>query len=319
MSNRVKLQAEVPKAMSGERLDIVVAQLFPDYSRARLQSWIRSGCLLVNDAVLRPRDKVYTHDRIDLEALLEAYPGHEAQILPLAVIYEDEQLLVVNKATDTVVHPAAGHQSGTMMNGLLHHCPQLKLLPRAGIIHRLDKDTTGLLVVAKTLKCHSELIRQLQRREIRREYDAVVTGVMTAGGTIDAPLGRNPFQRKKRAVVASGKAATTHYKVIKRFKAHTHVRVRLETGRTHQIRVHLSHIAYPIVGDKTYGGRLQIPRNSSEVLVAQLRGFPRQALHARLLGLVHPESGEEMNWESSLPDDMQELLTALARDAQNEG
>lgn len=320
MVKQITLQALVPKTLSGNRLDQAAAQLFSDYSRSRLQDWIRSGQLLVNGRQLRPRDKVFADDLIDVSAELAEESTWSAQPLPLDILFEDEQLLVINKGIDTVVHPAAGHRSGTLLNGLLYHCPQLKLLPRAGIVHRLDKDTSGLLVVAKTLESHTELVKQLQARAMSREYEAVVSGVMTAGGTIAAPLGRHPVLRKKRAVLpeGEGKEAVTHYTVGKRYRGHTHLNVRLETGRTHQIRVHLSHIGYPIVGDRDYAGRARIPRDASETLVAALRQFPRQALHARRLGLVHPVSQETLAWESPLPADMQGLLGALQTDLERQ-
>lgn len=314
MKNQVHKQAEVSSELSGQRLDQVAARLFPDYSRARLQGWIKAGELTVNALVMRPRDKVYANDRLVLQAVLESKSEAGAEPVPLHIIHEDEQLLVLNKPAGLVVHPAAGHHEGTLLNGLLFHCPGLQLLPRAGIVHRLDKDTTGLMVVAKTPEAHHRLTRALQRREVTREYDAVVTGVMTAGGVIDLPLGRHPVHRKKRAVTDQGKPAVTHYTVAKRFRHHTHVHLQLETGRTHQIRVHLSHLGYPIIGDRTYGGRLQIPRDCPQHLAELLRGFPRQALHASRLALMHPMTGEIMQWQIPLPEDMRGLLAGLQQD-----
>ncbi len=315
MNKRIALQAEVTDELSGKRLDQAAAQLFPDYSRARLQGWIKAGSLLVNGAVRRNRDKVFEDDLLSVEAELSAAEEWTAEPMALHIVYEDDSLLVLNKQAGAVVHPAAGHRAGTLLNGLLHYCPQLELVPRAGIVHRLDKDTTGLMVVAKTLPAHTALVKQLQARRVSREYEAVVNGVLTAGGTIDLPLGRHPVQRKKQAVVHDGKEAITHYTIIRRFRAHTHVRVKLETGRTHQIRVHFAQLHYPLVGDRLYGGRLRIPRACSEPLARMLRRFPRQALHARRLGLVHPASAEPVSWESGLPGDMEELLHALAEDA----
>jgi 23S rRNA pseudouridine1911/1915/1917 synthase len=236
--------------------------------------------------------------------------------MPLDLVFEDDQLLVLNKATDTVVHPAAGHWEGTLLNGLLHHCPQLDQVPRAGIVHRLDKDTTGLLVVAKTLEAHHELVRQLQNREVEREYQAIVQGVLTGGGTVNEPLGRHPVNRKKRAIVQlNGQEAITHYRVRERFRSHTHIQVKLETGRTHQIRVHMMHLNHPLVGDPLYGGRLRIPAACSAALALELKNFKRQALHAGRLGLVHPGTGQRMEWESRLPDDMVSLLAVLEADS----
>lgn len=293
--------------------------MFPDYSRARLQAWIRSGALLVNGEHKRPRDAVQAGQQLLVQAELEAADNWAPQALPLDIVFEDEQILVLNKPTNTVVHPAAGHRDGTLLNGLINHCPQLEKLPRAGIVHRLDKDTTGLMVVAKTLPAHTSLVKQLHDRAVKREYEAVVQGTMTGGGTVEAPLGRHPVNRKKRAVVQSGQEAVTHYRVLKRFRSHTHVQVELETGRTHQIRVHMAHIGHPLVGDPTYGGRMHIPGGCSVLLVQQLQQFRRQALHARRLTLKSPGSGETRSWEAAPPEDMQSLLGALAQDSSAEG
>ena len=314
MSTRITLQASVPDTQSGNRLDQVAASLFPDFSRGRLQAWIKDGCLQVNQQNLRSKDKVHEGDVLQLNAVLEAEDIHEAEPVALNIIYEDEDVIVLNKAAGTVVHPAVGNRSGTLLNGLLHHCPMLGEIPRAGIVHRLDKDTTGLMVVAKTLQAHRRLVKQLQRREVQREYEAVVIGVMTAGGTVDLPLGRHPVQRQKHAVVEDGKEAVTHYRVLNRYRAHTHILVKLETGRTHQIRVHMSHIRYPLVGDPLYGGRLQIPKACSPALAKELKQFRRQALHARRLGFEHPRTGEYMEWEADVPEDMAHLLDVLQDD-----
>ncbi len=314
ISTRINLQAEVPDNLSGNRLDQIAAILFPDYSRARLQSWIKDGSLLVNERQLRPKDKLQSGDSLVVQAVLAAVDDWAPEAVPLDIVFEDEHLLVLNKATNTVVHPAAGHQAGTLLNGLLHHCPSLEELPRAGIVHRLDKDTTGLMVVAKSLPAHTSLVRQLQARDIAREYQAVVQGVLTGGGTVDEPLDRHPVNRKKRAVVADGQEAVTHYKLVKRFRAHSHIWVKLETGRTHQIRVHMAYRNYPLVGDPLYGGRLHIPVACSEELRQTLQGFKRQALHATRLAFTHPVSGEELSWEQPCPEDMQQLLQVLAAD-----
>lgn len=314
MESEICLKALVPTDSSGKRLDQIAAKMFPDYSRARLQSWIKDGSLLVNNQKMRPRDKVLEGDEIAVNATLKSQERWVSEPLQLDIVYEDDCLLVINKPDGVVVHPAAGHHDGTLLNGLLHHCSELELLPRAGIVHRLDKNTTGLMVVAKTLKAHTSLVQQLQLREVSRIYEAVVNGVLTAGGTIDLPLGRHRVNRKKRAVVDDGQEAVTHYTVIRRFQAHTHVQVKLETGRTHQIRVHFAHQRYPLVGDKTYGGRLQLYKGCSEDLATHLRGFGRQALHARSLGLTHPDTKEAMQFDAPLPDDMCNLLAALGAD-----
>lgn len=314
MSTKISRQASVPEELSGSRLDQVAATVFPEFSRGRLQAWIKEGSLQLNQEVLRAKDKVYAGDMLSLETVLAAEETHSAEPVQLTIVYEDEDLIVLNKPTNTVVHPAVGNRSGTLLNGLLHHCPELAEIPRAGIVHRLDKDTTGLMVVAKNLQAHRQLVKQLQKREVEREYEAVVVGVMTAGGTVDQPLGRHPVQRQKRAVVSDGKEAVTHYRVLNRYRSHTHVRVKLETGRTHQIRVHMSYIRYPLVGDSVYGGRLQIPKGCSPSLARELKDFPRQALHARRLGFIHPRSGEYMEWEAELPEDMTHLLAVLQDD-----
>lgn len=314
MSSHISLQAEVPEELTGNRLDQIAAKLFPEYSRARLQIWTREGALLVNGRQLRPRDRLLTGDSLVVEAELATTEEWVAQEMDLDIVFEDEHLLVVNKAADVVVHPGAGHHDGTLLNGLLYHCPVLKELPRAGIVHRLDKDTTGLMVVAKTLLAHTSLVNQLQARDVSREYEAVVHGVLTGGGTVDMPLGRHPVNRKKRAVVETGQEAITHYRVRKRFRSHTHVDVKLETGRTHQIRVHMAYLNHTIVGDQLYGGRLQLPAACSAELGAYLRNFKRQALHARRLALAHPADKSEMSWEIDRPQDMHELLVQLNDD-----
>ena len=238
--------------------------------------------------------------------------------MPLEILYEDSALIVLNKPPGLVVHPGAGNREGTLVNALLHHAPELANVPRAGVVHRLDKDTSGLLVVARTLAAHTHLVAQLQARTVKREYFAIVAGVMTAGGTIEAPVGRHPSERTRMAVVVGGREAVTHYRVLERFRGHTYVRVNLETGRTHQIRVHMAHLHYPLVGDPTYGGRLRLPADSSSTLREALRHFKRQALHAGVLGLIHPESGAALQWDAPLPADMQQLLEALRSDAESE-
>ena len=312
MSPTLNLSASVPDALSGERLDRIAAELFPDYSRSVLQAWIKSGELTVDGKAGKSKDKHYVGARLALVAQLENHEQSLAEDIPLNVVYEDGELLVINKPANWVVHPAAGNPRGTVMNAILHHHSGAATLPRAGIVHRLDKDTTGLMVVAKTLPAHHSLVKQLQKRDIKREYEALVYGEMTGGGTVDEPIGRHPHHRTKMAVEPlHGKEAVTHYRVKKHFPGITHIDVSLETGRTHQIRVHMSHIKYPIVGDTTYAGRSRIPAGASQTLADALKMFPRQALHARRLGLYHPVSGEYMEWEAELPDDMQELLLQL--------
>lgn len=314
MSTHISLSAVVPQELAGSRLDQIAAKLFSDYSRARLQSWIIDGSLLVNTKSLRPRDRLQSGDLLQIEAMLIDREQYMPEPIDLNLLFEDEEILVLNKPANTVVHPAAGNYSGTLLNGILHKYPDLDAIPRAGIVHRLDKDTTGLMVVAKTLQSHRSLVDQLQKRAVEREYEAVVQRVLTGGGTIDQPLGRHTINRKKQAVVENGKEAITHYKVKSRYRSHTHVQLNLATGRTHQIRVHMAHINHPLLGDPLYGGRLQIPAASSEDFIDILRKFRRQALHARRLALVHPKSNERMAWEVDAPADFQGLLIALKED-----
>jgi len=308
-------ELEVPAAMAGQRLDQALAELLPEYSRSRLQSWIKDGEVRVDGRVCRPRDKVLGGERVRLRALREAEVPMRPEAIPLQVVYQDHSLLVIDKPAGLVVHPGAGNPASTLQNALLHLRPELVELPRAGIIHRLDKDTSGLMVVAATLQAHTALTRALAAREITREYQAVVCGVMTAGGQVSAPIGRSAGDRRKMAVREGGRPAVTHYRVLERFRAHTHIRLQLESGRTHQIRVHMAHLRYPLVGDPVYGGRLRIPAGASDALVLALRQFRRQALHACRLALAHPESGQPMEWASPLPPDLQALLAVLRRDA----
>jgi len=298
------------------RIDRVLAQLFPEFSRARLQQWLRDGQVRLDRLPPRsPREKVRGGEEVELSAVIEPDERWRPEAMPLNVVYEDESLIVINKPAGMVVHPAAGNRDGTLLNALLHHDPALAAVPRAGIVHRLDKDTSGLLVVARTLSAQHILAAQIQARTISREYQAVVVGVMTGGGEVDAPIGRHPTLRTRMAVVARGRRAVSHYRVLERFRAHTHISVRLDTGRTHQIRVHMAHLRHPIVGDPVYGGRLRIPPACSPELNAVLRGFRRQALHAWRLALEHPTRGELMEWSADLPQDMRQLLTVLREDA----
>ena len=308
------LEFLVPPEAAGYRLDQLLAERCPDYSRSRLQHWIKTGRVLLDGNSCRPKERLRGGERILLRPELDPEVTDEGEAMPLDILYEDDALLVVNKPAGLVMHPAAGNPKGTLLNGLLAHHPELSRIPRAGIVHRLDKETSGLLVVAKTLKAQNALVSQLQVRSVKREYRAVVQGVMTAGGTVDAPIARHPVNRLRMAVIESGKPAVTHYRVLERFRAHTFIKVDLETGRTHQIRVHMAHIHHPLVGDPLYGGRLRLPPGASEGLVETLRGFRRQALHALRLTLQHPESGERLSWEAPLPADLQQLLAALEAD-----
>lgn len=315
MAESIELEAVVPEQLSGSRFDQIAAQLFPDYSRARLQLWIKSGELTVEGQAKKAREKLVAGEQLLLAAEVEDEERWLAEDISLDIVYEDEALLVVNKPAGLVVHPAAGHASGTLLNALLAHDPNIASVPRAGIVHRLDKDTTGLMVVAKTLAAQNHLVNQLQARTVSREYEAIVMGSMTGGGKVVADIGRHPRQRKKMAVVLlNGKEAITHYRLIKRFQSHCHIRCMLETGRTHQIRVHMAHIKHALIGDPLYAGRPRIPKGASEELINALRGFGRQALHARRLSLLHPLTDEEVTWEVPLVDDMVALLAVLTEE-----
>jgi 23S rRNA pseudouridine1911/1915/1917 synthase len=308
-----KLFETVPYEMAGMRVDQALAELFADYSRSKLQTWIKAGRVELNGSVeLSPKFKLEGGEEISLDAEPEVVIESDPEDIPLDIIYEDNCLLIINKPAGLVVHPGAGNHSGTLLNALLHHEPSLETLPRAGIVHRIDKDTSGLLMIAKTLPAHNSLTGQLQAHDITREYLAITKGRMTAGGTVDEPIGRHPSDRLRYIVRQSGKEAVTHYRVEQRFSHHTLVRLQLETGRTHQIRVHMAHIRYPLLGDPVYGGRFQMSPNCSDELQQLLRNFKRQALHATVLGLQHPETDDYMEWEQPLPEDMVKLLNALA-------
>ena len=289
------------------------------FSRSRLQTWIKNGVLTVNGAKTKPKEKLTGNESLTLEVEIEPELDDQPQSIDLDVVYQDDDLIVINKPTGLVVHPAAGHADGTLLNGLLHLDERLNSLPRAGIVHRLDRDTTGLMVVARSLEAHQSLVAQLQDKSLFRQYEAIAVGVMTGGGKVDAPMGRHPVDRKKQAVVKTGgKNAVTHYRVLDRYRAHTRIQVQLETGRTHQIRVHMAHRNYPLVGDPLYGGRLKQPAGATEALRQALHKFPRQALHARKLGLIHPATGEYREFEAPLPADMTGLIAALENDIKEE-
>ena len=308
------LQKEIPDSLSGQRLDTALARMFPEYSRSRLKSWILDGQVTVDDRVKRPRDAVSGGEQVVLTPRAEVSVTSEPEAIALDICYEDETLLIVNKPVGLVVHPGAGNIRGTLMNGLLHHVPSLEAVPRAGIVHRLDKDTSGLLLVGKTLQSHTALVRILAERKISRSYVAICNGVLTGGGTIDAPIGRHPVDRRKMSIREDGKPAVTHYRVLERYRAHTYISVELETGRTHQIRVHFAYRRHPLLGDPAYGGRLQIPAGALPELVDALRKFRRQALHAARLRFIHPESGADVDVRCPPPDDFARLLDILERD-----
>jgi 23S rRNA pseudouridine1911/1915/1917 synthase len=306
------IAVEIPLHLGGLRFDQALVELFPDYSRNRLQAWVKQGSVLLDGAQVLPKQRVLGGERILLQASKRDTESSQAEDLPLDIVHSDPELLIVNKPAGLVVHPAAGHAEGTLLNALLHYAPDLAALPRCGIVHRLDKDTSGLLMIARTLRAHKSLVDQLQARSARREYLALVQGEMAAGGTVDLPIGRHPVDRKRFAVIREGKNAITHYRIEERFPRHTLIRVKLETGRTHQIRVHMNHLRHPLVGDPVYG-RLRLPVGASEEAAEALRTLQRQALHAETLGLLHPSSGDYRQWFVKLPTDFGALLEILRR------
>ncbi|HFQ4855786.1 TPA: 23S rRNA pseudouridine(1911/1915/1917) synthase RluD [Vibrio vulnificus] len=320
MAQQIELTNTVKDSQLGQRLDQAIAELFADFSRSRLKEWLLDGKVTVDgNVVTKPRMKVMGGEVITVLAELEDEVRWEAQDIPLDIVYEDDDILVINKPRDFVVHPGAGTPDGTVLNALLFHCPEVAEVPRAGIVHRLDKDTTGLMVVAKTVPAQTRLVRALQKRNITREYEAIAIGRMTAGGKVDKPIGRHATKRTLMAVSPMGKPAVTHFRVAEHFREHTRIRLRLETGRTHQIRVHMSYLQHPLLGDAAYGGRARIPAGASEDVTAMIRNFDRQALHAVMLRFEHPITGEEMEFHAPVPDDMVELTETLRRDAQEHG
>ena len=308
------MTAKVPEALHGARLDAAAASLFPAFSRSRLADWIKSGRLQRNHGVAKPRDKVAVADYITLTPEYDDRVEWAPEALPLDLLYEDDHVIVLNKPAGLVVHPAAGHHGGTLVNRLLAHAPEMASLPRGGIVHRLDKDTSGVMLAAKSTLAHKSLVAQLAERTVSRHYSAVCRGTFSGGGTIDGPIGRHPTSRIKMAVVPDGKPAVTHYRIAERFGAHTHRDVSLESGRTHQIRVHLAWRKHPLIGDPVYGGRAMRPAGASDRLVSALQEFPRQALHARELAFLHPESDESLQFSAPIPEDFTELLKCLAEE-----
>jgi 23S rRNA pseudouridine1911/1915/1917 synthase len=313
---RIERRLTVPAELAGLRLDQAAARLLPEFSRSRLKTWIDAGRLTLSGQSARARTLLKGGEELALVAELEAAIEVAPEAIPLALVYEDAALLVIDKPVGLVVHPGAGNRSGTLQNALLHRYPELATLPRAGLVHRLDKDTSGLLLVARTLASHKTLAAALERRQIKRTYQAICQGALTGGGSIDAPIGRDPRERTRMGVVDGGREARTRYRVLERFRAHTLCEIELETGRTHQIRVHMAHIRAPLVGDPVYGGRPRLPPRPTDELRVLLQGLRRQALHAVRLELEHPASGEALRFESALPPDLRALLAALRGDAE---
>ena len=317
----IRNEAEVPRGAAGRRFDQALAEMFPEYSRSRLSGWIKSGAVTLDGAQAPPRQLLRGGEQVCLQVELENEVSSAPEDIALEVVHEDAHLLVLNKPAGLVVHPGAGNPAGTLLNALLHHDPRLAELPRAGIVHRLDKDTSGLMVVARTLPTYTALVDLLSRHEVERQYEAVVLGTMVAGGTVDAPIGRSMGDRLRQAVrdEEDGKRAVTHYRLRERFRAHSLLQCQLETGRTHQIRVHLAHIGHPLVGDPLYGGGLKLPKGASADLVAVLRGFRRQALHAEKLSFIHPVTGEALSFDAERPADQRVLIEALRADLAEHG
>lgn len=318
MADVIHLEAVIPIELAGKRLDQVLALLFPVHSRARLQQWIHKGDVRINGEYPRQRLRVKGGERVIINTRHVTEDNWEAENIPLQIVHEDTALLVINKPAGLVVHPGAGNPRHTLLNALLHYDARLRHVPRAGIIQRLDKDTSGLMVIARTPECHTRLTADMQERRIKREYQAIVSGIMTAGGSVDQPIGRHPQKRTRMAVSRGGKPAVTHYRIIKKYRAHTHLLVQLETGRTHQIRVHLSYLRHPLVGDPVYGIRRSLPRGISPALATAIKSFGRQALHAHTLTLDHPDTHKTLSFTAPLPEDMQHLLKILAADAEQQ-
>jgi len=315
MNELIQIDTVIPEEMSGKRLDQALAKLLPEHSRARLQGWIRDGYVLIDKKIMRPRDKIQGGEQVEIQAEIEVQISASPENIPLEIIFEDEYLIIINKPAGLIVHPGAGNPQHTLMNALLHHDQKLDQIPRAGIVHRLDKDTSGLLVIARTPQSHTSLVKQLQTRDMHREYVTIVSGVMTAGGTIDQPIGRHPKHRTRMAIVKNGRTAITHYRIIRKYRHHTQLQVNLETGRTHQIRVHMTWYHHPIIGDPVYGAKKQLVKGMDSNLANIVTAFPRQALHARAIQLLHPHSDELMTWEAPIPEDITELIDSLKLDA----
>lgn len=316
--DRLRLEATVPDELAGARVDRAAAEVLGGYSRSRITGWIKSGELTVDGRSCRPSDPVAGGERLVLDAAIEAHTDSAAEPIVLEIVHEDRDVLVIAKPAGLVVHPGAGNPAGTLENALLHHDPSLAALPRAGIVHRLDKETSGVMMVARTLKAHAALVAALAAREVHRQYEAVVHGTIVAGGTIDAAIGRHPTDRLRQAIrdeESGGRPAITHYRVRERFRAHTRIECRLETGRTHQIRVHMAHLRHPLIGDPLYGGGLKLPKGASPELIEALRGFRRQALHAERIEFAHPRTGKPVVAEAPRPADLARLIEALRADA----
>jgi 23S rRNA pseudouridine1911/1915/1917 synthase len=307
-----KIIITVDEKLAEVRIDKAISSILKEFSRMNIKHWINSGNILVNEEKVEPKTKLVIGQTVSVEPIFEDRKETVSESMDLDIVFEDDHMIIINKPYGLVVHPGTGNMEGTLQNGLLHHHSALSKLPRAGLIHRLDKNTSGLLIIAKTNESFNALVSDLQERVITREYRAICVGVMTSGGTVDANLSRDPNNRIRFKIMNQGKRAITHYRVLKKFKNHTFLGLRLETGRTHQIRAHLSHIKYPLIGDPLYGGRFFIPKGAKEDLILKLKNFKRQALHACLLSFHHPIEKKKMKFESMLPSDMESILLEMS-------
>ena len=307
-----KIIITVDEKLAEVRIDKAISSILKEFSRMNIKHWINSGNILVNEEKVEPKTKLVIGQTVSVEPIFEDRKETISESMDLDIVFEDDHMIIINKPYGLVVHPGTGNMEGTLQNGLLHHHSALSKLPRAGLIHRLDKNTSGLLIIAKTNESFNALVSDLQERVITREYRAICVGVMTSGGTVDANLSRDPNNRIRFKIMNQGKRAITHYRVLKKFKNHTFLGLRLETGRTHQIRAHLSHIKYPLIGDPLYGGRFFIPKGAKEDLILKLKNFKRQALHACLLSFHHPIEKKKMKFESMLPSDMESILLEMS-------
>jgi 23S rRNA pseudouridine1911/1915/1917 synthase len=314
MNETIEAHFEIENAQAGRRLDQVLTELLSVHSRGRVQSWIEAGQVTVNGKVVAVKQRLWEGDKIDVAVVLAIETEDQGEDMPLNIVYADDSVIVINKPAGMVVHPGAGIRAGTLMNALLYHYPELAHLPRAGIVHRLDKDTTGLMVIARTLEAHTVLVEALQERNVKRTYLAIAQGVMRSSGTVDTYMGRHPKNRVKMAVLDDGKHAVTHYHILERLFSHTYIKCDLETGRTHQIRVHMAHIGNPLLGDPVYGTSQTRMKGLEPETIAAVQGFKRQALHATLLAFEHPETGEWVEFKAEMPQDMADLLAILRKD-----
>ena len=310
---KIELEITIPKELDGKRLDVALSELLPEYSRSKIQSWIKAGEVGVNNLNHRQRDVVNADDIIKINTVPKNTDKDQAEAIDLNVIHEDDEIIIINKQAGLVVHPGAGNQKHTLVNALLHFDKNLDVLPRAGIVHRLDKDTTGIMIIARTIKSHTHLVNELQKRNIKRNYRALICGQLIAGGTIENKIGRHPVQRTKMTVTDKGKLAITHYKIVKKFQHYSYLDIQLDTGRTHQIRVHMNSINHPVIGDPMYGKNSFLKKGIETSLREHIKNFKRQALHAYSLELIHPKIKKVVKYKAEVPDDMKNLIKILEK------